>query len=417
VFEDRVAVGHARNVVGHGARPAGRATLRLADAGDVAMLLGHQAYVPVERAEELRQHPAGLRGHAQHPVVAVDALTQESLELLMGLEYRGAERDERLRPRSHLRDRGGPRLSNPCRRGVDDVDDDVVDHAADGLVDELALRKPGMLTPCSGVVAVEQADLAQVGYVDEARAQSIVHVVIVVRDLVGEIGELGLEARLPAADETLAELAELPRVAQRAVLQDAFAALEREVEPVEVGVAVLELIDDPQRLQVVLEAAVRAHALIEGVLAGVSEGSVPEIVRKTDGLGERLVEIERTGDRTGDLRDLERVGDARAVKVTLVVHEHLRFVDQAPEGIGVDDAVAIALILAAEVGLRLRMTAPAGLLLARGVGSESLARRVRTAHSTIRIRAPGLPEMGPNCRTQGLIRIFAGHVGSADAAQ
>ena len=71
------------------------------------------------------------------------------------------------------------------------------------------------------------------------------------------------------------------------MLQDAFAHFERQVEARELGVALLELVDDAQRLQVVLEAAVVAHALVERVLARVAERRVAEIVREADGFGER----------------------------------------------------------------------------------------------------------------------------------
>ena len=113
-------------------------------------------------------------------------------------------------------------------------------------------------------------------------------------------------------------------------------------------VALLQFIDHAQRLQVVLEAAVVAHARIERVLAGVAEGRVAEVVGQADGLGQRLVEPQRARDRAGDLRHLHRVRQAGAVQVALVVDEHLGLVDQAPEGVGVDDAVAVALELAAD---------------------------------------------------------------------
>ena len=77
-----------------------------------------------------------------------------------------------------------------------------------------------------------------------------------------------------------ADVAELARVLQRAVLEDAFARLEREVQPAKARVAVLELIDDAQRLQVVLEAAEVAHAGVERVLARVAERRVAEVVRE-----------------------------------------------------------------------------------------------------------------------------------------
>jgi hypothetical protein len=50
-----------------------------------------------------------------------------------------------------------------------------------------------------------------------------------------------------------------------------------------------------------------------------------------------------------------------------VVHEHLRLVDQAPEGIRVDDAIAIALEFAAKSWLRLRKASPATSFVPRGI--------------------------------------------------
>ena len=65
-------------------------------------------------------------------------------------------------------------------------------------------------------------------------------------EVVGNVGELRLEGRLAALDETAAELAELLGVAQRAMLEDAFAAFEREVQAVEVGIAILEFVHHAQ---------------------------------------------------------------------------------------------------------------------------------------------------------------------------
>jgi hypothetical protein len=40
------------------------------------------------------------------------------------------------------------------------------------------------------------------------------------------------------------------------------------------------------------------------------------------------------------------VGQARAVEITLVIDEYLRLVNETPEGRRMDDAIAIALVLA-----------------------------------------------------------------------
>ena len=85
------------------------------------------------------------------------------------------------------------------------------------------------------------------------------------------------------------------------------------------------------------------HAGVERVLAGVAERRVAEVVAERDRLGEVLVEREGAGQRAGELRDLDGVGQPGAEMVALVMHEHLRLVGEAAEGGGMDDAVAVAL--------------------------------------------------------------------------
>src|SRR6202034_1918467 len=127
-----------------------------------------------------------------------------------------------------------------------------------------------------------QRNLRELLHRDEAGANAVIDVVVVVGDLVREISELRLESWLRAPQKPLAQLPELARVRGRTMLQDSLAALEREVEAVEFGVLLLELIDDSQRLQVVFEAAEIAHALVQRILARMPEGRVAEIVRQTD---------------------------------------------------------------------------------------------------------------------------------------
>ena len=146
------------------------------------------------------------------------------------------------------------------------------------------------------------------------------------------------------------------------------------LRPAKARVALLELIDDAQRLQVVLEAAEVAHALVERVLARVAERRVAEVVREADRLDEILVQAQRARDRAGDLRDLERVREPRAVEVALVVDEHLRLVDETAERRGVNDAVAIALELRAQRRRRLGMPAAARVRGRGGVRREARCR-------------------------------------------
>src|SRR6185436_13059304 len=83
VFEYRVAIGHAGDVVGDGACAARGAARLLAAARGIAILGRHEVDVSAERVEELREHAARLSGHAQHLVVAVHALIEKLLELEM----------------------------------------------------------------------------------------------------------------------------------------------------------------------------------------------------------------------------------------------------------------------------------------------------------------------------------------------
>ena len=62
-----------------------------------------------------------------------------------------------------------------------------------------------------------------------------------------------------------------------------------------------------------------------------------------DRLGQRLVERQAGSQCSGDLRDLERVGQARDVVVAIGIDEDLRLVLQPSERLGVDDPIAVTL--------------------------------------------------------------------------
>src|SRR5689334_11559518 len=120
--------------------------------------------------------------------------------------------------------------------------------------------------------------------------------------------------------------------------RDPVADFPRQVQPLAV---VLQLVDDAEALFVVLEAA--RHERLEHAFAGVAERRVPEIVAERDGFRELLVQAEHLRDAARNLRHFERVRQARAVVVACRREEDLRLVFQPPEGLAVDDAVAIAL--------------------------------------------------------------------------
>ncbi len=125
----------------------------------------------------------------------------------------------------------------------------------------------------------------------------------------------------------------------------------------------------PQRLRVVVEAAMGGEAFVERPLAGMPERGMAEVVRQRQCFREVLVEAELPGQRTGDLRHLQRMGQPGAVMVALVEHEHLRLVLEPPERGGMDDPVAIAPERAAGPARRLRKQ-PA----AAGIGVAAIRR-------------------------------------------
>ena len=149
------------------------------------------------------------------------------------------------------------------------------------------------------------------------------------------------------------------RIAQRAVvLGEALERLPGQVQPVPAGIAALQQGHHAQALRVVVEAAERLHRQVERVLPGVAERRVAEVVGQRQRLGQVLVQRQFAGDRAGDLRHLDRMGQPRAVEVALVVDEHLGLVLQLAERGRMDDAVAVALERRARRRLRLRMQPP-----------------------------------------------------------
>jgi len=64
-------------------------------------------------------------------------------------------------------------------------------------------------------------------------------------------------------------------------------------------------------------AVALAQAAVEDGLPDVPERRMAEVVPESDRLREVLVERQCAGHRPGDLRDLERVGQPRAVVVAL----------------------------------------------------------------------------------------------------
>jgi hypothetical protein len=117
----------------------------------------------------------------------------------------------------------------------------------------------------------------------------------------------------------------------------------------------LQVFNNAEALVVVPEASGMQRAKL--VFADVSKGCVPEVMAERDGFRQVFVEIQRSGDGSGNLGDFQSVGEPGDVVVTPRRDEHLSFVFEASESLGVKDAVAVSLILSADGRRRLRYLA------------------------------------------------------------
>ena len=207
---------------------------------------------------------------------------------------------------------------------------------------------------------------------------------IVIGDRICNIGNLRLQPWLRPLQEALADIAQFTRILFGTMLEDALTCLEHQVEAGEVRILGFQLVDNAQRLQIVLETAVIPHARVQGILPGVPERRVPQVVGKTDRLDQSFVQLQRDRNGTGYLRDLERMRQASTVQIAFMVDEHLGLVNEPAECRRVNDAVTVALVLAAVPRSRL-FEAPA--LRPRLIRSVRRERRSLHQVATARMRS------------------------------
>ncbi len=159
------------------------------------------------------------------------------------------------------------------------------------------------------------------------------------------------------------------------MLDDAFAHLEGQVEPGEIQIPLLELLDDPQGMEIVVESsAVRAQQLIELVLARMAERRMADVVNQRQGLGQIGVQRERARDGARDLRDFQRMRQAIAEVVGESCGEDLGLGFQAPERARVDDAVAVARVVVTVGMRRFRKAAAARAARVHRIGCQGHCR-------------------------------------------
>src|SRR5258708_28048605 len=157
----------------------------------------------------------------------------------------------------------------------------------------------------------------------------------------GKIEEFGFEGRAQVQN-VFGELRKLRSGIIARMLNDAFAKFKRKIQPGKIKIALLELFDDAERVQIVIEAAtVCAHQFVELAFAGMAERGMANVVDESKRLGELGVQPQCRGDGAGNLCDLQRMRQAIPEMVGIAGGENLRLGFQAAKGARMNDAVAV----------------------------------------------------------------------------
>jgi len=416
MLEDGISVGHPGDVIADDARPASFAGA--CPGGGLRPFGRHQFRASEKPGKKIANDQARSLTNTDEALVPVQIFRQKTPDRFVGAQRRWRKPDERRALRVHVLDARDPRRFDPPPALSDRILDKKRDQPAHELMNGADRVEARIKRRDLAANVTEKIDLANLGKIDEARAQGVVEVMRVIGDAIGDCRGLCLGAGEMRKFEIMNRIIFKDRrgkaafrvtrghpaigLQKRAVMFDEpFQGLPSQIESIEGRVAAFELGDNSQRLGVMIEAAVRSHQFVEHILAGVAKRRMAKIMGKRKRLGEIVVEAERTGKRARDLTDFERMGEPGAEMVALVRNEDLRLVGQPPERRAMDDAVAIALKYRARWRMRLRDQPSAasrrigGVMRARGDASES-RRKVADWHQNLDcaaglIAAAGIP--------------------------
>jgi len=71
---------------------------------------------------------------------------------------------------------------------------------------------------------------------------------VVIRNLIGKVSDLRFQGRLLTLNEALTDIAQLARIVERAMFENAFACFEAQIQSVKRGLTLFQLIHNAQRL-------------------------------------------------------------------------------------------------------------------------------------------------------------------------
>ena len=147
------------------------------------------------------------------------------------------------------------------------------------------------------------------------------------------------------------------------MLDDAFAYFEGQIQPAKGRIALLEVLDDAQRMQIVIEEEpMLAHGASSAFSPAWPKGGCPMSCTRASASTRSTFRCERGCDGARDLRDFDGVGQAVAKMIGVAAGENLGLGFEAAEGARMDDAVAVALEVVAVGMWRLGVAAPARIV-------------------------------------------------------
>lgn len=102
----------------------------------------------------------------------------------------------------------------------------------------------------------------------------------------------------------------------------------------------------------------------------MAEGGMAQVVGQRDGLGQVLIQRERSGYRARNLGDLNGMGQTGSKQVTLVIDEYLGLVLETAKGRGMDDAIPVSLEFTAVGRAFLVLLSAQGVLVFYGIWGQ-----------------------------------------------
>ncbi len=144
------------------------------------------------------------------------------------------------------------------------------------------------------------------------------------------------------------------------MFDDAFTNFEGEIEPFKPDIAMFKMFDDAERVKVVVEASpVRAHQFVKPAFAGMAEGRMANIVNQSQRFDQIGIQRKCACNGACDLRHFQGVRQSIAKMVGKAGGEYLGLGFESAKGARMNDAVAIAGVLAAIGMWRFRKAAAA----------------------------------------------------------